>query len=1380
MTLRALNVVVEKALFFLLLLLCSPSFADDYPREMSFQNIMANKDIALGEVEAILQDHEGFMWLGGRNALLRYDGYEFDSVLLRADPAKPDELTPVAQIVDLYEDSRSQLWVGSRTGVYLYDRDAHVLEKLQQKNGESLQIFSDTVNVVTEAPTGEILVGAYTGLNIIDPVTFNATIMLHDPNDPASMASNTVYDIHVAGNAVWLGTEAGLTKMDWPSKKLTHYVPYPANPKSVPDNAIWAVDRDHAGQLWVGAHDGLYRFDPNTTEFRRYRHDASDPFSLADNIIEDIFVDSNGWVWIGSDRGGVSLYDAINDRFIHFQQQAGKPGALSSNATRRIYQDRTGDLWVGTYPLGVNFHDRSTAAITHYRSDLGTIRGLIDNNVAAVAEDKNGYLWVGGAGVNRINRKDNSFTHYTPNNNGIDSNSIISGYIDRDGEIWYGTWGAGYHRYNAQKDRFEQMPFDGTLARSGLKTSEVLPDSVVWNIHQDRQKNLWIATHNGGLSKYDKATDTYTIYAQDPADPDSISNQLVWTSYEDSQGRFWVGTASGLNLMDREKGTFKKYFSDDKNPKSLANNSVLSIFEDSKGRVWFGTDGGLNLYHPETDDFTVFDQDDGFVDHGIRSITEDNNGAIWLGTNNGIVMFDYDNGKVTNYKTYNGVSIGAFSTGGATTTSKGEVAFAGLNGLRVFDVNRLGINEQEPPIAITDFRIFTRPVPVNGPEGILNKVINQTDSITLDYKKTMISFTFAALNYRDPHKNKYAYKLEGFDDDWREVQDQRTALYTNLDAGNYVFKVKGSNNDGVWNENGKSIKIRQLPPPWRTWWAYTIYGLIMLALVVWFVQAQRQKRRLVEEQNRLLEITVRERTSDLREKNNDIQAMLSNMRQGLFTVEPSGVVHPEYSRFLEDIFQEKDLAGRDAVELLFHSARLGGDQLDQAKEAVGSIIGEDEMNFEFNSHLLPAEYETDIDGERKFLALDWNPILNDSKVAKLMVSVRDVTQLKQMESEALNKKRELDIICQLLNIPSKKYLAFSESARKFISQNRTSITATPERDDAVLALLFRNMHTIKGNCRTFGFTHFSDVAHDVESVYSDLKENMQSAWDQAVLIDDLERVDAILNEYDNVYFTVLGRSGSGKSSRDDNGFWANSDVIRTIQACVTQAEADYPGITKKETLRPIKRILENSLSSPLSEVLKDIVASLPTIAEQLGKARPQTTIDDQNIRIKKSGHELINNVFTHILRNSVDHGIEPTSVRENTGKSPEGRIELYPVIEQGLLEIHVRDDGLGLNIERLFQKGVALGKWDVDGNPTLAAVAEIIFDSGVSTKEQVTDISGRGVGMDAVKQFLQECGGNIKLDLNGAGDLNMRGYDRTFLPFELLVVLPEDIYCVSQ
>jgi len=847
------------------------SVAEVYPKSINFRNIMQNQDIALGEVEAITQDHQGFIWLGGRNALLRYDGYEFLTVNVVDNPHDLTQTSPANQVLELLEDSKHTLWAATRSGLYHYDRARELLIPLT--NAEGMPILREATLALEESPKGELLVGTSNGFWIINTETFAAQLFDQQGNAPA-LPANGVTDILVdAQGMVWLGVEEGLIRIDWKTRQQKSFVPNPANPKSIADNSIRTVAQDHKGNIWAGSDQGIYRLNPATGEIKHYKHDPNDPHSLANNISRQIYVDRQGWVWTGSDGGGISLYDEPNDRFLRFMHQEGRSGYLSSNSIRRIYEDNIGDFWVGTYPSGVNVYDHSTSAITVYKKEANLEQGLLDNNVEAVEEDKDGNLWIGAGGVTRINRKDGIFTHYQ-HTDGADSRvstaSILNGLIDSDGEIRFGSWAHGVNIYNPVTDRFDEVPVDSTLTKRGEKTSTKLNDHMVWSLYEDKQKNLWITTHFYGLTKYDKTTGTYTFYPPDPANPTAISSAVAWISFEDSKGRFWIGTADGLNLMDREQGTFKHYFPRADDSHSLANGSVLSIHEDHKGRLWFGTDAGLHLYHPESDDFTVYGTKNGFANQGIRAITEDQKGNLWLGTNNGVVMFNPDNSTVRNYTRYNGDLIGGIATGAAVTTNAGEVAFGARNGLYIFNANKLLINEKIPPVVLTDFRIFTQKVPIGGADNILTKTINETEQITLDYTKSMLSFSFAALNYRDPEKNQYAYKLDGFDDNWREVGNQRTALYTNLPAGNYQFRVKASNNDGVWNTQGRSISLTILPPPWKTWWAYCIYMLIGIGLLLFFVYTQHKQVLIERKTSRELEIKVAERTAELQYKNEEL------------------------------------------------------------------------------------------------------------------------------------------------------------------------------------------------------------------------------------------------------------------------------------------------------------------------------------------------------------------------------------------------------------------------------------------------------------------------------------------------------------------------------
>lgn len=1366
---------------FLLWLGATKSHALEYPEKMIFRNIIAEQDIGVGEVEAIIQDVDGFMWFGGRNSLLRFDAYDFLQIKIESDPNDESKPTDVSQVVDLFVDSQNQLWVATRWGLYQYDRDREVLRRLKAQSGVSVNFDRDVFNRVVELHNGTVLVSSYEGLFEINPKTWNVNqIRATGGND--GPITNRIHDMFVDRlGQVWMGSDGGASRYDPVSRQFKHYIPYSENPAAPKENSVQTIKADKNGQVWAGASNGLYRINPETGEIFRYKHDSNDPFSISDDIHEDIFLDSQGILWIGTDRGGLNYYHYETDSFRSFKHVEGQNGSLSSSITRRIYEDRNHDLWIGTYPSGINFYDRSSSAITVYKHESNNPRSMAVDLVTNIQEDARGNLWIAtdGGGPHYFDRQQGIFKNYLATDTGparVASKKMLCGLVDSGGDVWFGTWDAGVFLYNAELDRFDQLPLDTSQAGGG-SVKKVLTDTSIWHIYEDRQHNIWFATHNVGLVRYDKSTGDFFYYSETGDPKTSISKNLVWTVYEDSKGRFWAGTVGGLNIMDREKGTFKSFIANSSEKGSLNNDFITSIFSDDQARVWIGTNNGLHLFNEADQTFTLFTSEShGFVDDGIRTIEQDQNHNLWLGTNNGIVVFNPDTQEVKNYRRFAGEKIGGISTGGSHNTSRGEIVMGGPNGLRIYNVNKLKENTTPPPVALTEFRIFTKLIPINDPGGFLSKAVNLSEKITLSHRESMISFGFAALNFRDADKNQYAYKLEGFDNDWREVGGNRQAMYTNLNAGQYHFRVRASNNDGVWNEQGAGIKIHQLPPPWLTWWAKILYALAVIAILVRFVQLQRKKRKAVEEQNRILEMRVAERTAELQVKNDDIQSMLSNMRQGLFTIDSDGTVHPEYSLHLECIFERKKLAGLPAFELLFTDAQMGSNELNQVKEGMFAIIGEDEMNFEFNSHVLVNEYATRVNGALKNLSLDWNPIVDrDGIVKKLMVSVRDVTLLKQMEREAASKKRELDIISQLLNLPSAKYRKFIESSQEFLQKNSALISGTDTKKPEVISALFRNMHTVKGNCRTFGFTHFSDVVHEVESRYSELSKNDEQAWNQQVLLEDIERINAVMQEYEHVYFKVLGRSNTA-SQRSNKGFWLNEDAIERFNRNIDQVMRDIPALSERNPLAEMRAILQKGMSLGIEEAIKDVLASLPSIAEQLDKKEPVIDIRDCDVRIRKEYQDTMSNVFSHILRNSLDHGIETADERIEAGKPEKGTIIIAAQITEDAVSLGIEDDGRGLNIKRLYEIGTSLKRWLPGEKVKVNDLCEMIFHSGISTKDTVSDISGRGVGMDAVREFIRELGGDVTAELVNGDKQALEDGQTLYAPVKFVVSLPRNMY----
>ncbi len=817
------------------------------PEKISFENILENKDISLGDVAALFQDSEGYMWFGGSNALIRYDGYDTREFGISTSSNALDEKRPVKFVTDIFEDSQHKLWIATRNGLFQFDSTSERLLQVKDDDTQTAKISIANFRRVIELPNGDILACSVSGLFLLNAKTHKYSVITDDETRDDWLKSAGVNAAYLDGDVVWLGTELGLEKFDWRNKTFMLYKPFPEQPDLISNNRVRDIVPDGAGKLWVATSNGLILFDPKTQQTKRYVNDPTDRFSISNNDIWRLLVDAQGVLWIASDGGGVSVFNSADEHFINHKFKAGTIGTISSNQVRVLFEDRSGDIWTGNYPVGINYFNRASAAILSYTSDIDNPKSLSHNSVLSVAEDALGNLWIGtdGGGLNYLDRQTEEFTQFrnAPDNPAsIINNSILATFIDSAGIVWLGTWGSGIASYDPSDKSFTNYPFDAEQKNGpSTYTASALNDGYVWSIREDKNHNLWISTHAGGISKFNRNTKLFTYYKHSANTPDSLTGNLVWSTFEDSHGNFWVATNTGLNLMNRKKGTFKHYLANPDDPTSLSNNSVLVMFEDRNKRLWLGTDAGLNLFNPSTKNFTVFNKKDGLTDDTIRSIVEDADGSLWLGTNNGFSSFNPASKKVKNYSRISGKLIGGFSTRAGVRSSHQEIILGGVNGLKIFNPKALIENKTIPPVVLTDFKIFSDRINVNGADGILQHSVNHTDTIILDHTKSMFTFSFSALNFRDADKNRYSYQLEGFDKSWLDAGSQRLAKYTNLNPGKYTFKVKASNNDGRWNEQGKSITIIQLPPPWKTWWAYLIYMLSVAFIVFYYVHSQHIK-----------------------------------------------------------------------------------------------------------------------------------------------------------------------------------------------------------------------------------------------------------------------------------------------------------------------------------------------------------------------------------------------------------------------------------------------------------------------------------------------------------------------------------------------------------
>jgi HPt (histidine-containing phosphotransfer) domain-containing protein len=549
--------------------------------------------------------------------------------------------------------------------------------------------------------------------------------------------------------------------------------------------------------------------------------------------------------------------------------------------------------------------------------------------------------------------------------------------------------------------------------------------------------------------------------------------------------------------------------------------------------------------------------------------------------------------------------------------------------------------------------------------------------------------------------------------------------------------------------------------------ALGVMNLGFMGVLVFFIRNNMKMTAVIAVQNATLEQRVAERTAQLSQKTSDINAMLQNMKLGVSTVVPGNRIHPEYSNYLRTIFDSGDLANKDLLESLFGRSDLGVDVKDQVAVGLGSILNEEAMMFDLNGHLLPREMSIEHNGQRKIVQMDWSPIVNPQGVIeKVLLISQDVTHLRELELSSAQQKDELETISRIIRISVGKFNEFIESATRFIAANRRLIgeaqSDAQRRDPELVAALFRNMHTIKGNARTFEFSHITNVAHSAEQTYDRLRKDSKAEWNAAEMIAELDAVESAVLRYVRVNEDKLGRKGRAAEMLTSRGAFVSNEQLTQLSAMA----AALAGQQTSANVTQLREAIDQLGLITLSRLVSGAVDSLSSLATELHKPTPTIELVDGDVAFNSHFAEALKSCLMHIVRNSLDHGIESPAERQSAGKSERGTLRFACARRGDRVELRIGDDGRGLALHNLYAKGVASGLFGSGDQPTPEAVADIIFRSGLSTAEAVTQVSGRGVGMDAVRTFLKEEGATIRIALREAGR------PLGFTPFEFIVDVP--------
>lgn len=821
------------ALLIIANILCLPAQSDLQCKNKRFEHISIKEGLSQSAINCITQDSKGFMWFGTQDGLNMYDGYGF--TVYRNEPGNPRSLLH-NWINVIYESPRAPgiLWIGTSAGLCTYDSKTGTFAAFKNVPGNA------TVEAIIEDRDGNLWFGA-AGEGLIKFDRENGAETRYRNNHATVLTEDR------EGN-LWIGSDrGGLARLD---RKTGAFTEYRESRGGLTDTHVLALLCDRDGDIWIGADGGglirLHRRSDGREIFTHYTYNPAAPDGLNNAYIKTIIQDRSGMLWIGTNGGGISCLQKGAKQFINYTKDPNNPYSLSHNDIEVIFEDKAGSLWIGAQGEGINKIDSGYEKFALYQYQPYKLHGLKHEKIWSIIEGQDGLFWIGAdGGLYNFDIRTENFRHINHNveyPNSLIHNLVLSICEDRSGNLWLGTDGGGLYKYLRAEKRALHYTHDPHNPAS-------LGHDRIMSIIEDSAGVLWFGTDGGGISclapagrgNKNRKELFFTRYTHNDEDPTSLSHNQVFTIYEDKNKTVWVGTlGGGLNRFDPVGKCFQRFGNDPGVVNSLSDNNVLSIVMDSAGILWVGAVNGLNKFSVKNGQWKLYTMQDGLPNNVINGILEEDplpgskagSGNLWISTNMGLSRFNIGAGKFKNYDALDGLQSNEFNTNAYTKSKKGVMFFGGIKGFNVFDPRQIKDNPYIPPVVLTDFYIFDKPVPIS-PKGDspLKVSIAETQEIRLSYRQNSFSFGFIALNYVRPAKNRYKYILEGYNDDWISLETRQMASYTKVPPGSYVFRVKGSNNDGAWNEKGASVVLIIAPPPWRTWWFILLTAVLLMGIL---------------------------------------------------------------------------------------------------------------------------------------------------------------------------------------------------------------------------------------------------------------------------------------------------------------------------------------------------------------------------------------------------------------------------------------------------------------------------------------------------------------------------------------------------------------------
>ncbi len=882
----------------IVLALIIPTLLPAQKSNIRFQHYTADQGLSQNMIDCILQDSKGFMWFGTWNGLNRFDGYSF--TVFKQDPKNTNTISNNF-IYALCEDKFGNIWIGTGGGLNIFIYEEGKFKVYQNKPGDSQKIISNRINAIISDRNGDIWIGTDKGADKIkiDNKLGEIKEVYHfiSGNQQGDLSDNNVLTIYEDRNGnIWIGTDNGLNLYNRESNIFKVFQNQPQNVNSLAENSVNAIYQDNKGFLWIGTNTGLSKMDVALQTFTNYYHNPADPVSLVHNSVKSITEDLNENLIFGT-LGGMSIYNRDNDNFSNSVHRLNTSYGLNNDFINCVYSDHNGNIWIGTERGGINKYNIYQKNFEFLEHESGNINSLSHNTVNSIWEDDDN-IWIGtaGGGLNKFDKKSENFRHFkyeAGNPNSLASDFITSIYRDKNSNLWIGSWGGGLHKLTRGNEtspvflNYQEEP----------QNSNGLVNDFISSITEDKYGNLWIGTL-GGLDKFNPAIYEFEHFT---GEHEYKSVDQVGCHHFDKWNNLWAGTIEGLfkiyagadGNIDTRKSKVKYFTNDPDNNNSISGNYVISICADKKNNLWFGTYGnGLNKLIFDTLDsnneeiFVSYTETDGLSNNVVYGILEDEAGNLWLSTDNGLSKFNPEKQEFRNYYVADGLQSNQFYWSACYKNKYGKMYFGSMNGLNAFYPDKIVDINNTPRIVITDFKIYNRSVEVGKKYNnriILNKDITHTDHLVISYKSNEISFEFSALDFDQPDKIEYSYKMENFDNQWTYVSsNRRFASYTNLKGGDYTFVVNATNNYGKWSDNPLKIRITIIPPFWVTLWFKMIMALLLIGTIIGY---NRYRTYSLKNQKKKLESLVKERTIKIEEQKEELILQANNLKESNLQLE---------------------------------------------------------------------------------------------------------------------------------------------------------------------------------------------------------------------------------------------------------------------------------------------------------------------------------------------------------------------------------------------------------------------------------------------------------------------------------------------------------------